>query len=912
MTIIYTFYVKFENLIFTRNGNNLVISDEIDAGFSPVTEPNFFLNPDLHLHDGINAYDNSGDMQSYMFDNQIKIYVNATNQWFEGTNYNEIVTPNGSTVLTGGGGNDEFISTSGDFSQTFQGDAGNDIYYSGPGTDTFIGGEDFDTYVFRRNDGNDGIIDYNPGDYIRFVDVGWDELTFTNSDNNLHITYGDSSVTINHFFNADGSIYVNALDTIITSESETPHSIANEADFHTTYFTNKYFSNLKFTRDGNDLVISTISDNIELATYTNFFNGGTQVETVTALNDEGLYQTYNILTDTEIYVNPTGLTYLGTDYNEIIAAPETAQLIKGGAGNDTVISASTNLTPLRVEGNTGDDTFIAGAGADTFVFNIGDGHDVLHNSDIKDTLVFNDAVLTDLTFTKIGTSLRINYEEDTLTITDFYDEDGFVRENAIDVFYAYGSEDPYSIQENAFWGKTYRASDAVNGKIVGTNDDDRVLGGDYVSSSDKGLAITTYAGNDYILGTSYNDTINSSSGNNVVKEVAGKNKITTGSGNDTLILAGYSINTVNAGNGNNTINVKSMGTNKISAGKNNDTLNLYFGNNNANLGTGDNKVFVHDLGINKVSCGSGNDIVTVNAGYNNINAGHGNNTFYVTNGINTLTSGKNYDTFHIYGGNNTINSSLGNDEFYIYATDEFGKKVDGGYNTINCSNGNNKFTINAGNNIIKAGTGENIFTVTNGINYITSGSGNDTFTLNGGINSVVGGAGNDTYVTNRSATFSDIKGNDYYNLSAIDDYDNVLVSVSDYSGNNSYVFSDDILDKDVLFSVSVGSKPKMNEFGDYVYTLGKNIALTVLDEKGQHTTGIDITGLANISEVTVGGYHYQLDVHEVAQEVAHWLVENHFTSTDTVFTKGTDEDIEALLAIYNERDFSGYLVQPNA
>ncbi|MBQ6516689.1 hypothetical protein IJI31_05865 [bacterium] len=915
MTILETFNVKFENLIFSRSGYNLIIKDNVDPGFVTRTYPDFFNTqtiPSPHINDGVRAYDNNGELQTYTFNNEIKINISATTQWFYGMDYNEIISADAAIVLSGGAGNDTFISKSGNFSQIFQGDAGNDIYYSGQGTDTFIGGIGVDTYVFRKNDGNDGILEYGSSDIIRFIDVAWNELTFTNCDNNLHITYGDSSVTVNNFFNPDGTIRNNVLDTVYTSEVELPHSIADEANIKKAFFTSKYFNNLNFTRNGNDLTISTISGDVELVTYTNYFNTVSHIETVTALNDEGIYQTYSILKDTEIHVTPTTATYTGTNYNEYIVSTETSEKISGGAGNDIIISNSTENNPLTVEGNTGNDKLVAGAGDDTFVFSSGDGHDILYNSNINDTIVFSNVTKNDLTFTKVDTSLVIGYDHDSLTITDFYDEDGFLRDNVIDVLYAYGSAEPISIQDNAFWGKTYRASDAVNGKIIGTIGDDRVIASDYIASFNKGLTINTYSGNDHILGTNYNDTIISGAGNNVVKEVAGKNKITTGSGADTITLTGYSINTVDAGLGDNTINVKSMGTNKITAGRNNDTLNLYYGNNNANLGAGDNNVLVDDLGINKVSCGNGYDTVKINAGYNTINVGNGNNSFTITNGINTLTSGKNYDAFYIYGGNNTINSGAGNDEFYIYNENPVGEEVDGGYNTINSGNGNNKFVIDAGNNIIKSGNGRNHFTVNNGINYITSGSGNDTFLLNGGNNSVIGGSGDDLYVTNGKASFVDSKGNDTYDLSAIVNYNNVLVSISDYAGANSYIFNNDILNKNVLFSVNIAKKPKLDDVGNYIYTLGKNITMTTLDENGKYTTGVDIIGLANMSKINVGGNTYRLYVDAVAQSIANWLGAKGFTSTDAVFDKGSDTDVAALLGFYNAHTAQDYFLHANA
>uniref|UniRef100_UPI000AA834BF calcium-binding protein n=1 Tax=Pseudomonas mediterranea TaxID=183795 RepID=UPI000AA834BF len=56
------------------------------------------------------------------------------------------------------------------------------------------------------------------------------------------------------------------------------------------------------------------------------------------------------------------------------------QVISGGAGNDTLTAGSGDD---QLEGGTGNDTLNGGAGSDTYVFNLGDGRDVINDDNIS-------------------------------------------------------------------------------------------------------------------------------------------------------------------------------------------------------------------------------------------------------------------------------------------------------------------------------------------------------------------------------------------------------------------------------------------------------------------------------------------------------------------------------------------------
>jgi len=62
--------------------------------------------------------------------------------------------------------------------------------------------------------------------------------------------------------------------------------------------------------------------------------------------------------------------------------------INGGAGDDTIIGSAGNDTVIGAQGN---DTALLGAGDDTFVWNPGDGSDIVEGQAGNDTLLFNGA-----------------------------------------------------------------------------------------------------------------------------------------------------------------------------------------------------------------------------------------------------------------------------------------------------------------------------------------------------------------------------------------------------------------------------------------------------------------------------------------------------------------------------------------
>lgn len=132
----------------------------------------------------------------------------------------------GNDTLTGGAGDDLLMGNQGDDklygetgNDTLLGNEGNDLLSGGAGNDTLIGGqgndrleggEGSDTYLYRKGDGNDTIVNIDPAqnktDTLKFEGINASDAVVTRRDDNLIISLKDGSkVIVESYFNADGN-----------------------------------------------------------------------------------------------------------------------------------------------------------------------------------------------------------------------------------------------------------------------------------------------------------------------------------------------------------------------------------------------------------------------------------------------------------------------------------------------------------------------------------------------------------------------------------------------------------------------------------------------------------------------------------------------------------------------------------
>ena len=155
---------------------------------------------------------------------------------------------------------------------------------------------------------------------------------------------------------------------------------------------------------------------------------------------------------------------VGTSGNDQILGKEGDDILEGGDGEDTLHGGTGNDI---LQGGVGADTLYGGAGDDVYRFDAGDGFDVIvdHDTTGNNKVIFRspdgspydsvwdfdytrgtyDALDTDNPFTESssGDDLKIEVEQNTVYIVDYYGEDVFTIYNA-----AFGSTEDGAIVQS--------------------------------------------------------------------------------------------------------------------------------------------------------------------------------------------------------------------------------------------------------------------------------------------------------------------------------------------------------------------------------------------------------------------------------------------------------------------------------
>ncbi len=185
----------------------------------------------------------------------------------------------------------------------------------------------------------------------------------------------------------------------------------------------------------------------------------------------------------------------GTTGNDTLQGFHTDDVINGGNGNDTIT------------GGGGNDLLSGGSDDDTFVYNAGDGNDLIYEAGLSlpnaDKLLF-----TGITASEINIS-RDNSDYNDILIT-FANHTGSIRINDQLGFY-YGIEN-VQFADGPLWNQ-------------------QALENDYLTKH-------STAGNDALYGSRFNDTMSSLGGNDALFGNEGNDTLTGGAGDD--VLAGDS------------------------------------------------------------------------------------------------------------------------------------------------------------------------------------------------------------------------------------------------------------------------------------------------------------------------------------------------------------------------------------
>ncbi len=353
--------VNFAEAKFARDGNNLIIFGY--NGSDQITIERILSDQNYRI-DVFQFADQTISLNELM-KSGLPIYSREGDAVINGWGYANIVT---------GGSEDQTITTYG-YNDVIYTGAGNNIVYTGAGNDTIYsgsgnnflqGGTGSDTYVFSKGHGQDIV-----------------------SDN------GDAP---------NGKIRsVNIVDTI--------------------KFTDVNFADVKFARDGNNLIIFGYngSDQVtieKILTDQNYridmFQFADQTLSLNELMKSGL-PIYSREGDTVI--NGWGYANIvtGGSEDQTITTYGYSDVIRTGGGNNTVYAGAGNDA---IYSGSGNNFLQGGTGSDTYVFSKGHGQDIVadngdgpngytRSSSIVDTIKFTDVNFADVKFARDGNNLII-------------------------------------------------------------------------------------------------------------------------------------------------------------------------------------------------------------------------------------------------------------------------------------------------------------------------------------------------------------------------------------------------------------------------------------------------------------------------------------------------------------------------
>jgi len=399
----------------------------------------------------------------------------------------------GSDTLTGNAGADILI-----------GGASNDVLIGGQGNDELVGGEgaDYmdgqwgnDTYFWGRGQGNDSIVD-------TFVEATGDANTIVLRGLNPE----DLCVSIiaADYYSAVRIVIKDTGETLLLRNSQSGYYDRAAAAVKVIFADGTQWDmpellrqSLPLPTEGSDILVGTILNDLP-----DRLNGGAG--------------------------------------DDLIIGRQGADVVEGGAGNDTIWSNG-NLATRDRAGNTIPPTWVfreTYQNSDTYVFGLGDGQDTIVDVDYSspgpdhDVLRFKaELAPQDLVLAQRGSDLVVSIKESTdqVTVKDF--------------FYAIfnrsaGASSQSTVEQFEFAdGTSWNIARIVSEAFKGTSEADNFIGswdGDHLSGGEGSDILNGVDGDDTLEGSAGNDTLLGGEGDDILDGGAGNDLLTGGDGADTI------------------------------------------------------------------------------------------------------------------------------------------------------------------------------------------------------------------------------------------------------------------------------------------------------------------------------------------------------------------------------------------
>ncbi len=276
-------------------------------------------------------------------------------------------------------------------------------------------------------------------------------------------------------------------------------------------FTGVEEAELSFARSGDDLVITTTGG--DTVTVADHFVASIDPGTGKVSHPSAVERL--ILDDgTKIALKRVSLSDDGTQGDDLVLGARKHDDLAGGDGNDTIQAGRGHDT---LTGGAGDDVLEGGLGRDVYVFQAGDGDDVISDAGgWRDAIELGEGTtLDDVVFGRDGDDLHIDIGNgDSILVEDHFatqynaDKDTYQRKNAIETL-RFADDTEFNLRRDV--------------EIVenGTTGDDLILG---------------FRRADTLSGAEGNDTIRGFAGADVLDGGAGDDILEGGRGKDTYLF----------------------------------------------------------------------------------------------------------------------------------------------------------------------------------------------------------------------------------------------------------------------------------------------------------------------------------------------------------------------------------------